>query len=70
MELKEFWNKAIEFYCTYNDPKRLTYFETVFIAISEDSLERVKEKYIKEGGLLEEEIQVLKNTVIFRKKLK
>jgi hypothetical protein len=63
MELKEFWNKAIEFYCTYNDPKRLTYFETVFIAISEDSLERVKEKYIKEGGLLEEEIQVLKNKI-------
>jgi hypothetical protein len=63
MELKEFWNKAIEFYCTYNDPKRLTYFETVFIAISEDSLERVKEKYIKEGGLLEEQIQVLKNKI-------
>jgi hypothetical protein len=63
MELKKFWNKAIEFYCTNKNSDSLKHSETVFMPISEESLERVKEKYISEGGITEQEIQLLKNNI-------
>ena len=50
MELKIFWNKAIEYYCTYKIKDSKEIFDTVFIAIAEESLERIKEKYIHNGS--------------------
>jgi hypothetical protein len=59
MKLSQFWNKAIEYYCTFNSPDRLNRFDTVFISISEESLERVYEKYMREGNLITQDIEPL-----------
>ena len=63
MKLSQFWNKAIEFYCTYNNPSRLQKFDTVFISISEDSLNRVHDKYLREGILSKEDIDLLNHNI-------
>lgn len=63
MELKKFWNKAIEHYCTFDNPARRERFETVFIAIPEESLSKVKEKYIKEGNLTDQVIALSEKNI-------
>jgi hypothetical protein len=63
MKLSQFWNKAIEFYCTYKSPDRLKSFDTVFISISEESLNRVHEKYLHEGILSIEVIDLLNHNI-------
>lgn len=63
MKLSQFWNKAIEFYCTYNNPSRLQKFDTVFISISEETLERVHEKYLQEGNLLIQDVELLNQNI-------
>lgn len=59
MQLKIFWNKAIEYYCTYKRSGGNEGFDTVFIAIAEESLGRIKEKFIKDAGLKEQEIELI-----------
>jgi hypothetical protein len=61
MELKKFWNKAIEFYCTYNSTDKR--FDTVFIAIAEESLERIKEKYIHNGSFSDVVVSTIERNI-------
>lgn len=63
MKLSQFWNKAIEFYCTFNSPDRLKRFDTVFISISEESLTRVHEKYLNEGNLSIQDVDLLNHNI-------
>lgn len=58
MNIKQFWNKAIEHYCTNNRKDTDEIFETVFIAISEEYLEKIKIKYIQCGKLTSSEIEL------------
>jgi hypothetical protein len=51
MLLKEFWNKAIEYYCTYKRTDSKEVFDTVFIAVAEESLQKIKEKFIRNESL-------------------
>ena len=63
MQLKIFWNKAIEYYCTYKRSDSKEGFDTVFIAIAEESLGQIKEKFIKYSGLDEQEIKLVEGNI-------
>ena len=63
MKLIKFWNKAIEHYCTNNRKDTDEIFETVFIAISEESLEKIKIKYIQFGKLKPLEIELSEKNI-------
>ena len=63
MRLTEFWNKAIEYYCTLDRTDTKEGFDTVFIAVSEEALERIKEKYISSTNLSEKEVKLANNNI-------
>ena len=63
MKLIKFWNKAIEHYCTNNRKDTDEIFETVFIAISEESLEKIKINYIQCGKLTPLEIELSEKNI-------
>lgn len=63
MKITNFWNKAIEYYCTDNRKNINEVFETVFIAITEESLEKIKTKYIQSGKLTPFEIELSENNI-------
>ena len=64
MQLKKFWDKAIEYYCTSNSTERAERFDTIFIAIAEESLEKVKEKYLKEENLTALQITLIEQNIL------
>ena len=43
MDLKQFWNKAIEFYCISN--KQVG--DYVFVSINEENIEKIYNEYLK-----------------------
>jgi hypothetical protein len=63
MLLKEFWNKAIEYYCTFKSLDSKDAFDTVFLAVEENSLSKIKEKFINNGGLSVDVISIIENNI-------
>jgi hypothetical protein len=63
MLLKEFWNKAIEHYCTYKRIDGKEIFDTVFIAVSEESLNKIKEKFILYGNLSDVNVTIIEKNI-------
>lgn len=63
MLLKEFWNKAIEHYCTFKRLDSTDAFDTVFIAVEENSLLKIKEKFINNGKLTAEVISIIDRNI-------
>ena len=63
MRLTKFWNKAIEFYCTAKKPNIKESFNIIFIAVSEESLEKIKERFISNYGLSQTEIELSKRNI-------
>jgi len=63
MRLTVFWNKAIEYYCTLDRTVTKEGFDTIFIAVSEEVLERIKEKYTNSQELSEKEVELVNNNI-------
>lgn len=63
MLLKEFWNKAIEYYCTFKSLDSKNTFDTVFLAVEEKSLLKIKEKFIDNGGLKIDVISIIEKNI-------
>jgi hypothetical protein len=63
MLLKEFWNKAIEYHCTFKKSDSIEVFDTVFIAVSEESLGKIKEKFIHNSSLSDDVVSVIERNI-------
>ena len=64
MVLKKFWNKAIEYYCTAKMSNSIENFDTIFIAVSEDSLEKIKKRFISNYGLTQIEVELSEKNIV------
>jgi hypothetical protein len=63
MLLKEFWNKAIEYYCTYKRTDSKEVFDTVFIAVAEESLQKIKENFILNESLSVDLVSIIERNI-------
>jgi hypothetical protein len=63
MQLKVFWNKAIEYYCTYQSLDSNYTIDTIFLAVEENSLIKIKDKFINSGKLTADEILLIERNI-------